>query len=98
MWIQEKVEIEAKIVGEKGRLISVIVEIKKKDNAELVAVGRVWITTDDINRYPESNDQNTTTPSKLWSLQEYWSQIDGYTTHLVSPNLFLFKDGDGPEV
>lgn len=63
MLIQETVEIEAKIVGEKGRLISVIVEIKKKDNAELVAVGRVWITTDNINRYPD--DQNTFPPSKL---------------------------------
>lgn len=61
--IQEKVEIEGRIVGEKGRLISVSVEIKKKDKAELVAVGRVWMTTDNINRYPDA--QNTTTPSKL---------------------------------
>ncbi|KAK1362897.1 4HBT domain-containing protein [Heracleum sosnowskyi] len=61
--IHEKVEIEAKIVGEKGRLISVVVEIKKKDNAELVAVGRVWMATDNINRYPQ--DQDTTTASKL---------------------------------
>ncbi|KAL8118654.1 uncharacterized protein LOC141660899 [Apium graveolens] len=61
--IHEKVEIEGKIVGEKGRLVSVMVEIKKKDNAELVAVGRVWMTTDNINRYPDA--QNTTTPSKL---------------------------------
>ena len=62
--IQETVEVEAKIVGEKGRLISVTVEIKKKDNAELVAVGRVWFTTDNINRYP-GDDEDTTITSKL---------------------------------
>lgn len=40
-----------------------IVEIKKKDKGELVAVGRVWMATDDIDRYPHGQD--TTTISKL---------------------------------
>ncbi|KAK7294212.1 hypothetical protein RJT34_17099 [Clitoria ternatea] len=41
--IQEEVEIEAKVVGKKDELTSVIVEVKKKENGELIALGKLWM-------------------------------------------------------
>lgn len=44
MW-QEEVEIDARIVQHKGKkLTAVIVEVRKKEGAHLVAVGRQWMT------------------------------------------------------
>ncbi|KAK9201723.1 hypothetical protein WN944_016929 [Citrus x changshan-huyou] len=37
--IQEEVEIEAKVVGSRGKLTSVLVEVKRKGNGELIALG-----------------------------------------------------------
>lgn len=36
-------EIEAKVVGEKGRLMSVVVEVRRKDNGELIALAKQWM-------------------------------------------------------
>ncbi|XP_021610501.1 uncharacterized protein LOC110613593 isoform X2 [Manihot esculenta] len=41
--IHDKVEIEAKVVGEKGRLMSVVVEVRRKDNGELIALAKQWM-------------------------------------------------------
>ncbi|TKY64472.1 Acyl-coenzyme A thioesterase 13 [Spatholobus suberectus] len=41
--VQEEVEIEAKVIGKKDELTSVIVEVKKKQNGELVALGKLWM-------------------------------------------------------
>ncbi|RZC90548.1 hypothetical protein C5167_029683 [Papaver somniferum] len=48
--IQEEVEIEAKVLlGHKGNLSSVVVVIKKKQNGDLVAIGKQWKSAFDIN-------------------------------------------------
>ncbi|KAI7754952.1 hypothetical protein M8C21_026765 [Ambrosia artemisiifolia] len=41
--VKEEVEIEAKVVGEKGNLASVIIDIKKKSNGEKVVIGKQWM-------------------------------------------------------
>ncbi|KAL5860308.1 hypothetical protein ACOSQ4_001604 [Xanthoceras sorbifolium] len=41
--IQEEVEIEAKVVGYRGKLPCVEVDIRRKDNGELIALGRQWM-------------------------------------------------------
>ncbi|XP_038986179.1 uncharacterized protein LOC113463491 isoform X1 [Phoenix dactylifera] len=43
----EEVEIDARIVEHKGtrRLTAVVVEIRKKGNGQMVAVGRQWMTS-----------------------------------------------------
>ncbi|KDP37258.1 hypothetical protein JCGZ_06314 [Jatropha curcas] len=43
--IQEEVEIEAKAVGEKGRLMSVLIEVRRKGNGELIALGKQWMAS-----------------------------------------------------
>ncbi|XVF86652.1 hypothetical protein PTKIN_Ptkin18bG0059600 [Pterospermum kingtungense] len=43
--IQEEVEIEAKVIGEKGKLSQVAVEIRRKRNGELIALGKQWMAT-----------------------------------------------------
>ncbi|KAA8540395.1 hypothetical protein F0562_024686 [Nyssa sinensis] len=43
--IQEEVEIEAKVVGNKGKLSSVLVKIKKKESGEMVAMGKQWMAS-----------------------------------------------------
>ncbi|KAK8274437.1 hypothetical protein V6Z11_D10G073600 [Gossypium hirsutum] len=50
--IFEKVEIEAKVIAEKGKLsLVVVVEIRRKRKNELVALGKQWMATtkDSIN-------------------------------------------------
>lgn len=42
--IQEEVEIEAKVIANKGKLSHVVVEIKRKENGELIALGKQWMT------------------------------------------------------
>ncbi|KAI3512610.1 hypothetical protein L1887_19926 [Cichorium endivia] len=41
--VNEEVEIEATVVGEKGNLVSVVIDIKKKGNGEKVVVGKQWM-------------------------------------------------------
>jgi len=35
--------VEAKVIRKKDELISVIVEVRKKHNGELVALGKLWM-------------------------------------------------------
>ncbi|XP_044491780.1 uncharacterized protein LOC123215651 [Mangifera indica] len=42
---QEEVEVLAKVVGKKGKLASAEVKIRRKDNRQLVASGRLWISS-----------------------------------------------------
>ncbi|XP_010249659.1 PREDICTED: uncharacterized protein LOC104592146 isoform X2 [Nelumbo nucifera] len=44
----EEVEIEAKLLGHKAKLSSTMVEVRRKDNGELVASGKQWMTSVDI--------------------------------------------------
>ncbi|XP_054782916.1 uncharacterized protein LOC129290223 [Prosopis cineraria] len=41
--VQEEVEVEAKVVGKKERLTCVAVQIRKKGNGELIALGKQWM-------------------------------------------------------
>ncbi|KAJ6932606.1 hypothetical protein NC651_008134 [Populus alba x Populus x berolinensis] len=43
--IQEEVEVEAKVVGDKGRITSVLVEVRRKSNGELIALGKQWMAS-----------------------------------------------------
>lgn len=44
LW-QEEVEVEAKVVGDKGRITSVLVEVRRKSNRELIALGKQWMAS-----------------------------------------------------
>eukprot|EP00257_Ricinus_communis_P025175 XP_025012589.1 uncharacterized protein LOC112534353 [Ricinus communis] len=44
----EEVEIEAKVTGEKGKLMSVVIEVRRKDNEQLIALGRQWMASNNI--------------------------------------------------
>ncbi|XVF74561.1 hypothetical protein PTKIN_Ptkin13bG0119600 [Pterospermum kingtungense] len=46
--IQEHVEIEAKVVATKGRLTQVMVEVRRKGNGELIALGKQWMASNNI--------------------------------------------------
>ncbi|KAI3862340.1 hypothetical protein MKW92_013900 [Papaver armeniacum] len=46
--IDEEVEIEAKVLGHKGNLSSNMVVIKNKENGELIAVGKQWMSAFDL--------------------------------------------------
>ncbi|CAN1836731.1 hypothetical protein LINPERHAP1_LOCUS34869, partial [Linum perenne] len=41
---QEEVELEGKVVGEKERLASVVIEVRKTSNGELIALGKQWMS------------------------------------------------------
>ncbi|XP_021298685.1 uncharacterized protein LOC110427470 isoform X2 [Herrania umbratica] len=43
--IQEEVEIEAKVTGDKGKLAHVVVEVRRKENRELIALGKQWMAS-----------------------------------------------------
>ncbi|XP_044491782.1 uncharacterized protein LOC123215652 isoform X2 [Mangifera indica] len=47
--VLEEVEIEAKVVGERGRLASVKVEVRRKDNGEVIALGKQWMASNNIH-------------------------------------------------
>ncbi|XP_010535171.1 PREDICTED: uncharacterized protein LOC104810529 [Tarenaya hassleriana] len=47
--IQEEVEMEAKVVGRNGSLKSAKIEIRRKGNGDLVAMGRLWMTKFSLN-------------------------------------------------
>jgi len=55
LW-QEEVEVEAKVVGDKGRITSVLVEVRRKSNGELIALGKQWM----------ASHNNSNKASKLW--------------------------------
>ncbi|KAG4146023.1 hypothetical protein ERO13_D05G131800v2 [Gossypium hirsutum] len=57
--IQEEVEIVAKVVGNKGKLNPTRVEVKKKDDGELIAIAKQWTASNEF-RAPWINH-----PSKL---------------------------------
>ena len=38
-------EIEAKVIGEKGKLSQVVVEVRRKGNGELIALGKQWMAS-----------------------------------------------------
>ncbi|CAN1836728.1 hypothetical protein LINPERHAP1_LOCUS34869 [Linum perenne] len=40
----EEVELEGKVVGEKERLASVVIEVRKTSNGELIALGKQWMS------------------------------------------------------
>lgn len=43
--MQEEVEIEAKVVSERAKLTSVLLEVRKTNNGQLVALGRLWVAS-----------------------------------------------------
>ncbi|XP_017985348.1 PREDICTED: uncharacterized protein LOC18595963 [Theobroma cacao] len=43
--IQEEVEIEAKVTGDKEKLAHVVVEVRRKENRELIALGKQWMAS-----------------------------------------------------
>ncbi|KAF1870165.1 hypothetical protein Lal_00017746 [Lupinus albus] len=43
--VQEEVEVEAKVIGKKEKLSAVIVQVRKKENRELVAIGKLWFSS-----------------------------------------------------
>ncbi|CAN0878136.1 hypothetical protein LINGRAHAP2_LOCUS12316 [Linum grandiflorum] len=57
----EEVEVEAKVIGEKGRLASVGIEVRRRSNGELIALGKQWMASN--NNHLRST--TTTTTSKL---------------------------------
>ncbi|CAL4961500.1 unnamed protein product [Urochloa decumbens] len=40
----EEVEMEGRVVSRKGKLTAAMVEVRKKESGELVAIGRQWMT------------------------------------------------------
>jgi acyl-coenzyme A thioesterase PaaI-like protein len=42
--VQDEVEMDGRVVEQKGRMTAVAVEIRKKESGELVAIGRQWMT------------------------------------------------------
>lgn len=58
--VQEEVELEAEIVGDMGKLICVVVKVTRKENGQLVALGKQWMATFSIKTH-----QSPVT-SRLW--------------------------------
>lgn len=42
-YMQEEVEINAKVLGNKGKLIQVMIEVRKKGNGDLIALAKQWM-------------------------------------------------------
>ncbi|CAN1836748.1 hypothetical protein LINPERHAP1_LOCUS34873 [Linum perenne] len=42
---EEEIEVEAKVIGEKGRLASVVIEVRRRSNGELIALGKQWMAS-----------------------------------------------------
>ncbi|EXB74529.1 hypothetical protein L484_026226 [Morus notabilis] len=42
---KEEIEIEAKVVKERGRLILHVVEVRRKNGGELIAIGKQWMAS-----------------------------------------------------
>ncbi|TYH53456.1 hypothetical protein ES332_D09G101500v1 [Gossypium tomentosum] len=47
--IQEHVEIESKVSANKGNLVYVVVEVKRKGNGEVIAVGKLWMASNKLS-------------------------------------------------
>ncbi|CAN1286132.1 hypothetical protein LINPERPRIM_LOCUS19212 [Linum perenne] len=41
----EEIEVEAKVIGEKGRLASVVIEVRRRSNGELIALAKQWMAS-----------------------------------------------------
>ncbi|KAJ8773446.1 hypothetical protein K2173_004276 [Erythroxylum novogranatense] len=48
--LQEEVEIEAKVVGEKETITSVLIEVRKKDGGQVIALGKQWMASHNKSR------------------------------------------------
>ncbi|XP_022723770.1 uncharacterized protein LOC111280596 [Durio zibethinus] len=46
--IQEHVEIDAKVVANRGKLIQGMVEVRRKGNGELIALGILWMASNSL--------------------------------------------------
>ncbi|WCJ40647.1 Acyl-coenzyme A thioesterase 13 [Euphorbia peplus] len=46
--IHDEVEIEARVTGEKGTLMSVQIEVRKKQTRQLIALGKQWLASNSI--------------------------------------------------
>ncbi|MFQ6668833.1 hypothetical protein Gotur_034335 [Gossypium turneri] len=42
----ETVEIESKVIANRGNLIHVVVEVRRKGNGEVIALGKLWMASD----------------------------------------------------
>ncbi|CAN1168437.1 hypothetical protein LINPERHAP2_LOCUS27820 [Linum perenne] len=40
-----EIEVEAKVIGEKGRLASVVIEVRRRSNGELIALAKQWMAS-----------------------------------------------------
>lgn len=49
--VQEEVELQAEIVGDMGKLICVVVKVTRKENGELVALGKQLIASFSIKTH-----------------------------------------------
>ncbi|PPD95636.1 uncharacterized protein [Gossypium hirsutum] len=43
--IQEHVEIESKVTANRGKLLHVVIEVRRKGNGEVIAVGKQWMAS-----------------------------------------------------
>ncbi|XP_059645066.1 uncharacterized protein LOC132286715 isoform X3 [Cornus florida] len=59
--IQEEVEIEAKVVGQTGKILGVVVVISKKGGGEMISLGKQWMASTNQPHTPPTNIN----PSKL---------------------------------
>ncbi|KAJ4954210.1 hypothetical protein NE237_031042 [Protea cynaroides] len=55
--IGEEVEIEAKVLDRRGKLSSTIVEVRRKENTEMVALGKQWISQVKVDRSQPSRSK-----------------------------------------
>ncbi|KAJ4952858.1 hypothetical protein NE237_029690 [Protea cynaroides] len=55
--IGEQVEIEAKVLNQTGKLSSTIVEVRRKENTEMVALGKQWISQVKVERSQPSRSK-----------------------------------------
>uniref|UniRef100_A0A0D9UYS3 Thioesterase domain-containing protein n=1 Tax=Leersia perrieri TaxID=77586 RepID=A0A0D9UYS3_9ORYZ len=53
--LHEEVELDGRVVEQKGKLTAVTVEIRKKDSGELVAIGRQWMSATRPKGYQASS-------------------------------------------
>ncbi|MBA0767404.1 hypothetical protein Gotri_016290 [Gossypium trilobum] len=53
--IQEHVEIESRVMADKGKLIHVVVQVRKKGNGEVIAVGNLWMASNKLTIAQMSN-------------------------------------------
>ncbi|TYJ17961.1 hypothetical protein E1A91_A09G089100v1 [Gossypium mustelinum] len=51
----EHVEIESRVMADKGKLIHVVVQVRKKGNGEVIAVGNLWMASNNLTIAQMSN-------------------------------------------